>query len=83
MPTAELPRLKIWEAEVAEEDGQNGQVIAVDESGIVVACGEKSLRLKVVQREGGKRMTAAEFIRGCPLETGMLLGGTSSTSSQS
>ena len=82
MPTTDLPRLKIWKAEVAEGDGQNGQVIAVDELGIVVACGEKSLRLKVVQREGGKRMTAAEFLRGCPLEAGAVLGGTSSTSSK-
>ena len=83
MPIAELPRLKIWDAELAEGDGQNGEVIAVSESGIVVACGEQSLRLKVVQREGGQRMAAAEFMRGCPLEAGAVLGGTSSTSSQS
>lgn len=83
MPMAEQPRMKIWEAEVAEGDGQNGQVIAADESGIVVACGEQSLRLKIIQREGSQQMAAAEFLRGCPLETGTVLGGTSSTSSQS
>ena len=83
MPTTELPRLKIWEAELAEGGGQNGHVIAADESGIVVACGEQSLRLKIVQREGGQQMAAAEFLRGCPLEAGTVLGVTSSTSSQS
>jgi methionyl-tRNA formyltransferase len=82
MPTTELPRLKIWEAELAENDGQNGQVIAADESGIMVACGEQSLRLKIVQREGGQQMAAADFLRGCPLEVGTVLGVTSFTSSQ-
>ena len=82
MPIAELPRLKIWEAELAENDGQNGQVIAADETGIMVACGEQSLRLKIVQREGGQQMAAADFLRGCPLEVGTVLGVTSFTSSQ-
>jgi methionyl-tRNA formyltransferase len=83
MPMAELPRLKILTAEVTEGDGQNGEVIVANESGIVVACGEQSLRLKIVQREGGQQMAAAEFLRGCPLEAGTVLGGMSSTSSQS
>ena len=65
-------------AEMTEGDGQNGEIIAADKSGIVVACGEKSLRLKIVQREGGKRMAAAEFLRGCPLEAGTVLGGATS-----
>ena len=82
MPMADLPRLKIWEAELAENDGQNGQVIAVDESGIMVACGEQSLRLKILQREGGQQMAVADFLRGCPLEVGTVLGVTSCTSSQ-
>ena len=83
MPMAELPRLKILTAEVTEGDGQNGEVIVANESGIVVACDKQSLRLKIVQREGGQQMAAAEFLRGCPLEAGTVLGGTSSTSSQS
>jgi methionyl-tRNA formyltransferase len=82
-PVAERSLLKIWEAGVMADDGRAGEVIKADESGIVVACGEESLQLLVVQREGGRRMAAAEFLRGCPLKAGMFLGGTTSTSSQS
>ena len=57
-----------------EGDGPEGEVIVADESGIVVACGEQALRLTMVQREGGRRMAAAEFLRGCTLEAGTVLG---------
>ncbi|MBL67110.1 MAG: methionyl-tRNA formyltransferase [Verrucomicrobiales bacterium] len=74
IPSINMALLKIWEAEVLEGDGPEGEVIVADESGIVVACGEQALRLTMVQREGGRRMAAAEFLRGCTLEAGTVLG---------
>lgn len=74
LPAQEERLLKIWEAEVMDGDGPAGEVIVADESGIVVACGEQALRLTTVQRNGGKRMAAADFLRGCQLKPGMVLG---------
>jgi len=39
-----------------------------------VACGEDALRLTSLQRAGGKRLPASEFLRGFPLQPGMVLG---------
>jgi methionyl-tRNA formyltransferase len=60
--------IKIWEALPAEGKGTPGQVLAADSSGIVVACGEGALRLLQLQKPGGKRLAAAEFLKGFPLE---------------
>jgi methionyl-tRNA formyltransferase len=63
--------IKIWAAEVLEADSKEapGQVLAADaQHGIVVACGNGSLRLTELQKPGGKRLPAAEFIKGFPLE---------------
>jgi methionyl-tRNA formyltransferase len=40
-----------------------GEVLAAGEE-LRVACGEEALALLELQRPGGRRMTAAEFLRG-------------------
>jgi len=60
--------VKIWHAEPADGSGQPGQVLAADAQGIVVACGEGALRLLELQKPGGKRLKAAEFLKGFTLE---------------
>ena len=47
--------------------GEPGRVLAADAQGIVVACGEGALRLVELQKPGGKRLAAAEFLKGFPL----------------
>jgi methionyl-tRNA formyltransferase len=60
--------IKIWDAEVAPGRGEPGQVLCADAAqGIVVACGEGALRLNTLQKPGGKRLPAAEFLKGFPL----------------
>ena len=56
--------VKIWQATPADGHGQPGQVLAADAQGIVVACGEGALRLTELQKPGGKRLKAAEFLKG-------------------
>jgi methionyl-tRNA formyltransferase len=63
--------VKLWRAEVLDADSSApaGQVLAADaQHGIVVACKGGSLRLTELQKPGGKRLPAAEFIKGFPLE---------------
>jgi methionyl-tRNA formyltransferase len=62
--------LKIWETEVVSVSGEPGKIIEAGKSGLVVGCGENSLRIKVLQREGGRRLSAQEFLTGHPLKTG-------------
>ncbi len=65
------PRLvKIWRANVEDAAGTPGSVVRVDNSGIVVACGIGALRIVKLQREGGRQMSAAEFLQGNPIRPG-------------
>jgi methionyl-tRNA formyltransferase len=62
--------LKIWNAEVVGNNGQTGTVLSADKNGIVVACGRDALRILELQREGGRRLSAQEFLAGHPLKVG-------------
>jgi methionyl-tRNA formyltransferase len=75
--------LKIWKAEGVEEiSGRDicpdaaarrpcpGEILSADKNGIIVACGQNVLRILELQREGGRRMNAAEFLAGHPLKVG-------------
>ncbi|MFC0133629.1 methionyl-tRNA formyltransferase [Massilia eurypsychrophila] len=62
--------IKIWGAETLDADtlALPGQVLAADAAhGIVVACKSGTLRLTELQKPGGKRLPAAEFLKGFPL----------------
>ncbi len=59
--------VKAWRAEVVDASGRPGQVLAADTTGLVVACGEAALRLVELQKPGGRRVGAADFLRGNPL----------------
>ena len=70
----EQKRLKVWEAAPLEENTrQKPGTVTGNEQGITVACGQGSLCLLEVQLEGKKRMSAAEFLKGHPIKTGILL----------
>lgn len=62
--------LKIWEAEPMDRSGEPGRILQADKNGIVVACGSGALIISLLQREGGRRLGAAEFLAGHPLKLG-------------
>lgn len=67
--------IKIWaadpiESEPAGASAAPGEIVRADRSGIVVACGEGALRIKNLQREGGRRLEAHAFLAGHPLAPG-------------
>lgn len=62
--------IKIWQAEVSASVGSPGHVISADRSGVVVACGEGSLSLSVLQKAGGKRLPVSQFLAGTPILPG-------------
>jgi methionyl-tRNA formyltransferase len=70
--------LKVWAAEPGSgEPPANpifGQILAVVPAGIAVVAMNSIVILTELQRPGGKRLPAAEFLRGCPLQPGQVLG---------
>ena len=68
--------VKLWRASVAASRGgaMPGSVLRVDADGITVACGEGALCLRELQRAGGKRLPAREFLQGQPDWVGQRLG---------
>ena len=71
--------LKIWEAQPEAAQAAPGRVLDAGPAGILVACGRGALRVTSLQRAGGKRLGAGPFLLGCPLETGLVLGGEAPT----
>jgi methionyl-tRNA formyltransferase len=66
--------LKLWQAEVVERAGPPGEVLQADKTGVVVGCGHEALRILILQREGGRRLQAHDFLAGHPLHPGQKLG---------
>jgi methionyl-tRNA formyltransferase len=62
--------LKIWRCATAAGRGEPGEILGVDPRGLCVACGEGVLVVTELQRSGGKRLSAAEFLRGFPISAG-------------
>ena len=63
--------LKVWAAEPVQGRGSPGAILDCGPGGIVVACGEGALRLLRLQKPGGRRLDAADFLRGSSLQAGM------------
>jgi methionyl-tRNA formyltransferase len=62
---------RIWSARAMPfTDGKPGEIIGMD-NGILVACGSGALCIEELQRPGGRRMKAREFVAGMPLRNGM------------
>jgi methionyl-tRNA formyltransferase len=75
LPAQPQPHLlKIWQAEVVESSGAPGEILQADKAGIVVGCGQQALRVLMLQREGGRRLTAQQFLAGHTLARGDRLG---------
>jgi methionyl-tRNA formyltransferase len=68
--------LKVWAATVAPETtlARAGSIVAVAPDGVTVACGEGALVLGELQKAGGKRLPAADFLAGHPMMCGEVLG---------
>jgi methionyl-tRNA formyltransferase len=64
--------VKLWRATV-EHTAHNqpaGTVLSADEHGVRVACSEGVLCVTELQRAGGKRLNAADFLRGFSINAG-------------
>jgi methionyl-tRNA formyltransferase len=63
--------VKLWAARTAETPAaaRPGTIISAGREGIDVACGDgRALRILELQAPGGKRMSAADYLRGHPIQ---------------
>jgi methionyl-tRNA formyltransferase len=64
--------LKLWRAQAlaGRDDAEPGTVLVAGGGKLVIACGEGALSLLELQKPGGRRLPAADFLRGFPLAEG-------------
>jgi methionyl-tRNA formyltransferase len=67
--------VKLGQADVSELSTSlaPGTVLGSDETGLLVATGDGVLRLRRLQRPGGRMLPAADFLRGFPVATGVVI----------
>jgi methionyl-tRNA formyltransferase len=71
-------QIKIWASDAALGSfGAPGTVVRADGANLVIACGEGALAVRELQRAGGRRMSAAEFLSGNRIEAGDRVGAAS------
>jgi methionyl-tRNA formyltransferase len=58
--------VKLWRGRVVAGQGRPGERLPSDPDRLVVACGEGALELLELQRPGGRRVTAREFLQRAP-----------------
>jgi methionyl-tRNA formyltransferase len=72
--------VKVWRAQAIDglpgTSAAPGTVLATAEAGLDVACGVGALRLLELQRSGGRRLPARDFLAGRPLAVGTRLEAT-------
>jgi methionyl-tRNA formyltransferase len=66
-------KLGLADVSTPDKPGAPGTVLGADSQGLLVATGEGTLRLRKLQRPGGKMLPAADFLRGWPVAPGTQL----------
>jgi len=68
--------LKLWKAYVIDEETEEtpGTVLAGDKKALRVATGDGILAVTELQPEGKRRMKTEEYLNGCAVEAGTVLG---------
>ena len=66
--------IKIWRARCIAHTGTPGDVLESGSDGILIGCGKGALLVTELQRAGGTRLAAADFLRGYSIARGEHLG---------
>ncbi len=60
---------KVHETRIVPGSGKPGEILGLTKTGLVIACGQGAVEIRVLQAQGGKRMAAPDYFRGHPLES--------------
>lgn len=71
-------RMRVWKTslvpEAADSSRSNGEILKVEDEGILVKCSDENLLIREVQFDSSKRMSVGDYIRGHQINTGEALG---------
>ncbi len=73
----QIVKLGLADSTTVANAGVPGEVSGSDADGLLVGTGEGTLRLRLLQRPGGRMLPAAEFLRGFPIAAGTKLSSQS------
>lgn len=59
--------VKVYRSHIVQGEGEPGTILPG--KGLTIACGQGAVELLEIQAQGGKRMAAADYLRGHPLQT--------------
>lgn len=59
--------VKVYRSRIVQGEGEPGTILPG--KGLTIACGQGAVELLEIQAQGGKRMAAADYLRGHPLQT--------------
>ena len=66
--------LRLFDAElVSQKEGAPGQILEIDDSGMIVMTGSGAVRFKLLQAPGGKKLAPGVYARGHNLRPGIVL----------
>ena len=60
-------RYKIWRAKIIEKNGQPGKIV---DNNLTIACGNKSLEVIEIQKEGKNKLLLKNFLMGTNIKKG-------------
>ena len=63
-------RIKIIEAEKSKKFGREGEVLTDD---LIIGCKEKSIKIKLIQKEGKNILKTSDFLTGYGIKKGEML----------
>ena len=71
-------RIRIWQSSVVkmnrqDDDTKPGQIIDIDQQGVLAKCGQDYLLIQKLQRDGSRPLLSPEFLNGYSIEVGDLL----------
>ena len=66
--------VKLFRPRLETQDGEPGTVLDTAEAGVLIACGQGSVRVTEVQPPGKRRMPAGEWVRGRGVAVGERFG---------
>ena len=76
-PTCTMPlhgqTVKLGLADVVSGSAAPGTVVGADAEGLLVGTGGELLRIRRMQRPGGRMLSAGEFLRGLPVHPGVII----------
>lgn len=71
-------RMRVWKTSLvsakADSSRSNGEILKVNDEGILVKCSDENLLIIEVQFDSSKRMSVRDYIRGHQINTGEILG---------